>query len=79
MNWTYQGKQIDELPEGCEAFVYLITNLTNNMKYVGKKLAKFKKLNHLLKAKKIKDVQLLRATGETIGAPAIDLTQMLNY
>jgi hypothetical protein len=54
MNWTYQGKQIDELPEGCEAFVYLITNLTNNMKYVGKKLAKFKKTKPPLKGKKNK-------------------------
>jgi hypothetical protein len=54
MNWTYQGTEIEELPEGCEAFVYLITNLTNNMKYVGKKLAKFKKTKPPLKGKKNK-------------------------
>ena len=42
MQWTYQGETIDELPEGCEAFVYLITNKVNGMMYVGKKLAKFK-------------------------------------
>lgn len=41
--WTYQGKEINELPEDCVGFVYLIVNLTNNRKYIGKKLAKFSK------------------------------------
>ena len=35
--WLYKQNEIDELPEDCEAFVYLITNLTNNKKYIGKK------------------------------------------
>ena len=51
MQWTYQGKKVDELPEDCEAFVYLITNTTNNRKYVGKKLAKFKKTRPPLKGR----------------------------
>lgn len=54
MHWTYEGKEIDELPEDCEGFVYLITNLKNNRKYVGKKLAKFKKTRPPLKGKKNK-------------------------
>ena len=54
MQWTYQGKTIDELPKGCEAFVYLITNKVNGMKYVGKKLAKFKVTKKPLKGKKNK-------------------------
>ncbi len=54
MNWTYKGQPVDELPEGTEAFVYLITNLTDNRKYVGKKLAKFKKTRPPLKGKKNK-------------------------
>lgn len=41
--WTYQGKEITQLPEDCIGFVYLIVNLTNNRKYIGKKLAKFSK------------------------------------
>lgn len=41
MNWLYQGNILTELPEDCVGFVYLITNLTNNRKYIGKKLAKF--------------------------------------
>ena len=52
--WTYQGKIIEELPKDCEAFVYLITNLTDNKKYVGKKLAKFKTTKKPLKGRKNK-------------------------
>jgi len=53
-DWTYKGKQVDELPTDCEAFVYLITNLTSDKKYVGKKLAKFKTTKPPLKGKKNK-------------------------
>ena len=54
MQWTYKGQQVTEIPEGIEGFVYLITNLTNNRKYVGKKLAKFKKTRPPLKGRKNK-------------------------
>ena len=54
MRWTYQGKEIEELPEDVEGFVYLITNKTNDKKYIGKKLAKFKKTRPPLKGKKNK-------------------------
>lgn len=37
--WLYRGKEIsDEDIQGYVAFVYLITNLQNGKKYVGKKL-----------------------------------------
>jgi hypothetical protein len=51
MTWLYNGEVLEELPKGCEAFVYLITNNTNGMKYVGKKLAKFKVTKQPLKGK----------------------------
>ena len=54
MQWTYNDQPLAELPAGTEAFVYLITNLTNNRKYVGKKLAKFKVTKPPLKGKKNK-------------------------
>lgn len=44
--WTYQNQIVEELPEDCIGFVYLITNLTNNRKYIGKKLAKFSKTTY---------------------------------
>jgi len=52
MNWIYQGKEVTEIPNEYEGFVYLITNLTDNRKYVGKKLAKFKTTKPPLKGKK---------------------------
>jgi len=52
--WLYKNEEVVELPEGCEAFVYLITNKTNGMRYVGKKLAKFKVTKAPLKGKKNK-------------------------
>lgn len=54
MQWTYQGQPIEEIPEGYIGFVYLITNLTNNRKYIGKKLAQFKKSKPPLKGKKLR-------------------------
>jgi superfamily II DNA/RNA helicase len=44
--WFYNNKEISELPEDCVGFVYLITNLTSDRKYIGKKLAKFSKTSY---------------------------------
>ena len=52
--WTYEGNVVEKLPEGCEAFVYVITNTVSGMLYVGKKLAKFKTTKPPLKGKKNK-------------------------
>jgi hypothetical protein len=54
MEWTYQGKSVDSLSDDIEGFVYLITNLTNDKKYIGKKLAKFKTTKPPLKGRKNK-------------------------
>ena len=43
MSWYYNNELIEEIPEEYIGFVYIITNLTNNRKYIGKKLAKFAK------------------------------------
>lgn len=37
MSWYYNKQIFDETPKKMEGFVYLITNLTNDKKYVGKK------------------------------------------
>ena len=54
MQWTYQDKIVEEISEEYIGFVYLITNLTNGKKYIGKKLAKFKVTKKPLKGKKNK-------------------------
>ena len=43
MSWLYNNQLVDQLPEDCVGFVYLITNTTNGRMYIGKKLAKFSK------------------------------------
>ena len=53
--WIYLGKTVEELPENCVGFVYLITNLVNDKKYIGKKLARFKVTKPPLKGKKRKN------------------------
>ena len=54
MHWTYQNQIVEEIPEGYIGFVYLITNLTTGQKYIGKKLAQFKRTKPPLKGKKLK-------------------------
>ena len=51
MSWQYKGTLVKEIPEGILGFVYLITNLQTNQKYIGKKLAQFKKTRPPLKGK----------------------------
>ena len=46
MVWLHENTQIQELPEDCVGFVYLITNNITGRKYIGKKLAKFSKTSY---------------------------------
>ena len=46
MVWLYENTQIEQLPEDCVGFVYLITNIVTGRKYIGKKLAKFSKTTY---------------------------------
>ena len=54
MTWQYQGKTVDEIPEGCVGFVYEITNNQTGRKYIGKKLVQFKRSRPPLKGRKNK-------------------------
>lgn len=54
MLWTFQQQVIEDIPEDYIGFVYLITNLKTGQKYIGKKLAQFKKTRPPLKGKKLK-------------------------
>jgi len=46
MSWLYESLVIETLPEDCAGFVYLITNNITGRKYIGKKLAKFKRTTY---------------------------------
>jgi hypothetical protein len=54
VTWTYQNQIVTDIPEGKIGFVYLITNLITGQKYIGKKLAQFKRTRPPLKGKKLK-------------------------
>ncbi len=41
--WLYNNSSIEQIPENAYGYVYLITNLITNKKYIGKKLFWFKK------------------------------------
>ena len=56
--WLYKNKEFPEkMAEEYWGFVYLITNLINNKKYVGKKQFRFKKSLPPLKGKKRKRIK----------------------
>jgi len=61
MQWKYNGNLVEEIADQYIGFVYIITNLTNNKKYIGKKLAKFKKTRPPLKGKKRKRKSLVES------------------
>ncbi len=44
--WIYNNEIIEELPDDCVGFVYLITNKASSRMYVGKKLSKFSKTTY---------------------------------
>lgn len=55
MTWIYNGEPLEEIPEGSYSFVYLITNLIDGRKYIGKKLFWFTKTKTVKgKRKKVK-------------------------
>ena len=54
MEWTYKNEPIVKLPEDCVGFVYIITNVISGRKYIGKKLARFKRSRPPLKGRKNK-------------------------
>ena len=51
MQWLYKNKEVTEIPEEFIGFVYLITNTTNDRKYIGKKLTQFKRSKKPLKGR----------------------------
>ena len=78
MQWTYRGKIVEEISEEYIGFVYLITNLTNNKKYIGKKLTKFKVTKKPLKGKKNKRRSTKESDWRTYWGSSPTCKKMLN-
>jgi hypothetical protein len=55
--WTYKNKEFtsDDIPDNVIGFVYLITNITNDKKYIGKKkfLRSYKKKSKTKRTKRM--------------------------
>ena len=51
MTWMYKNKEVTDIPPQFIGFVYLITNTTNDRKYIGKKLTQFKRSKKPLKGR----------------------------
>jgi len=74
-NWYYNSEEVTELPEKVVGFVYLITNLTNDRKYIGKKLAQFKKTKPPLKGRKNKKRSSVESDWRTYYGSSDDLNE----
>lgn len=74
-NWYYNSEEVTELPEKVVGFVYLITNLTNDRKYIGKKLAQFKRTKPPLKGRKNKRRSSVESDWRTYYGSSDDLNE----
>jgi hypothetical protein len=52
MQWIYKNQPVEQLPEQCVGFVYIITNTVSGRMYVGKKLARFKTTRYRMHTQK---------------------------
>jgi len=52
MQWIYKNESVEQLPEECVGFVYIITNTVSGRMYVGKKLARFKTTRYKMHTQK---------------------------
>ncbi len=52
MQWIYKNEPVEQLPEDCVGFVYIITNTVSGRMYVGKKLARFKTTRYKMHTQK---------------------------
>lgn len=55
-NWTYNNQELIDIPDGAIGFVYLITNLQDGRKYIGKK--------NFYSTKSAQKTVILKTTGE---------------
>ena len=52
MQWINKNEPVEQLPEDCVGFVYIITNTISGRMYVGKKLARFKTTRYKMHTQK---------------------------
>lgn len=55
--WIYKGEYLEEIPDGYVGMVYMITNVANNKKYIGKKIFHFTRTKQVKGKKKKSKVE----------------------
>ncbi|QIG70687.1 putative NAD synthetase protein [Rhizobium phage RHph_I1_18] len=66
MTWLYNGSPFtNDMSQGYVGFVYLITDLTNNMRYVGRKVFNNKKAKPPLKGKTKRRISIVDSNWES--------------
>ena len=74
MVWLYKNEKIQDIPEKVVGFVYEITNITSGRKYIGKKLAKFKRSRPPLKGRRNKRRYLVNSDWQDYYGSSDELT-----
>ena len=74
MVWLYKNEKITDIPEKVVGFVYEITNIMSGRKYIGKKLAKFKRSRPPLKGRKNKRRYLVNSYWQDYYGSSDELT-----
>ena len=74
MVWLYKNEKITDIPEKVVGFVYEITNIMSGRKYIGKKLAKFKRSRPPLKGRKNKRRYLVNSDWQDYYGSSDELT-----
>lgn len=75
--WTYNEQVYDETPEQYQGFVYMITDLTNDKKYIGKKQCQSIKKRPPLKGKKNKRHEKIETDWKTYTSSSNELNKDL--
>lgn len=74
MVWLYKNEKITDIPEKVVGFVYEITNIVSGRKYIGKKLAKFKRSRPPLKGRRNKRRYLVNSDWQDYYGSSDELT-----
>jgi len=74
MVWLYKNEKITDMPEKVVGFVYEITNIVSGRKYIGKKLAKFKRSRPPLKGRRNKRRYLVNSDWQDYYGSSDELT-----
>lgn len=77
--WYHQGKEfsIEDAPEGAIGFVYIITDLHNNKKYVGEKLLFSKRKLPPLKGKTRKRIKVVETDWQKYYGSSETVTKLI--